>query len=239
MEVQLSLVSSSVSCPDFPSSSGVNNSVLTVDTTYSTLSSQPSASSPIESLQSLSSPVASISVSNGQSTSSSPRPSLTGLSGQNSQNDVPVSQGTYVSLCTRKLSHIIRCIDSGLMCMYVSSSTLGVFPSSGMTVLSSVHQPMVPSPAGLSGSPEPVSAPLSVMTTLSGPFSSAPQSMVGVGWGGCTYVHTYVRMFAHLYAFLHICMFACVSGLCTCVRTSSVFDITKLYMFGITMSSCT
>jgi CCR4-NOT transcription complex subunit 3 len=130
---------------NFPSSSGVNNSVLTVDTTYSTLSSQPSASSPIESLQSLSSPVASISVSNGQSTSSSPRPSLTGLSGQNSQNDVPVSQG--------------------------------VFPSSGMTVLSSVHQPMVPSPAGLSGSPEPVSAPLSVMTTLSGPFSSAPQSM--------------------------------------------------------------
>ena len=155
-------------CIDFPQPPGVNSSVLTVDTTYSTMSSQPSVSSPLESLQSLSSPVASNSVSNGQSTSSSPRPSLPGLSSQGSQNEIPVSQG------------IMKLTSMELMPPFsqLSSSTSGVFPSSGMTVTSSVHQPMVPSPAGLSGSPEPISAPLSVMTTLSGPFSSAPQSMV-------------------------------------------------------------
>ena len=133
---------------------------LTVETAFAQQSSQPSPSSQEEeSSHSYPSPATSTCVSNGQSSSSSPRQSLAGQhSAPSSQPDVPPSQVVF---------------PSSIASSFQQPTDLPAY--------SSQQQPSLPSPAGLSGSPvQNVSAPLSVMTTLSGTYSSAPPSVVCV-----------------------------------------------------------
>lgn len=158
-------------CYAFPCAATSGGSgTLRVETTFTEQSSQPSpCSQGEESSHSYPSPATSTCVSNGQSSSSSPRQSLAGQhSAQSSQPDVPPSQ-----------------------LVFPTSIASSFQQPTDLPAYSSHQQPSLPSPVGLSESPvQNVSAPLSVMTTLSETYSSAPPSVVRIVCQITPIVHT-------------------------------------------------